>query len=171
MALYFLKDTDYSNVHKFINKQKIQVYAVIAVAFCLSTLTLAKQGICKIGDTAFTPIKAVEYLDTYANKGDKICTLFNEGSYLEWSGYKIYMEGRTEGYFEGINGKEDIIAEYARLQHGFSQTEYKSFIDKYKFDYIITNQYDTAFAILVDVDPNTDLILTGNGYKLYSITY
>lgn len=169
ISLYFFKDTDYGNIHKFINKQKIQVYLFVALAFCLSTLSLSKQGICKIKDSTRTPIEAVNYLDTYANKGDKVCTLFNEGSYLEWSGYKIYMEGRTEGYFEGINGKEDIIAEYYGLKKGFNQIEYQSFKDKYKFDYIITNNYDIAFAALVDVDPNTDLVLIGNGYKLYSV--
>ena len=169
IAFCFLRDTEFGTFHNFVNRQSKKVYAVMGVMFCIATVILSKDGIWQIEDSSLTPVKAIQYLDENAHKGDKVCTMFNGGSYLEWNGYKIYLEGRTEGYFEKINQREDIMTEYINLIKGFSKEEYDKFLEKYEFDYIITDDSASVFRVMVELDNNMSLVVHGNKYQMYKV--
>ncbi len=84
--------------------------------------------------------KVANYLDNNTNKDVKIFTRLTDGGYLEYRGYKCYIDGRAEIYFKSNNKKEDIFIEYIDLLNGLIDTD--SFIDKYQFDYLIIRDYD-----------------------------
>lgn len=83
------------------------------------------------------------YLDENASKDIKLYTGYNDGPYLEYRGYKCYLDTRAEVFFKSNNKKSDIFIEYFRLQKGLYDTD--KFLEKYNFDYLVVNSYDLLF--------------------------
>lgn len=79
--------------------------------------------------------KVATYLDNNTEKSVKIYTSYDDGSYLEYRGYKCYLDPRAEVFLKSINKKEDILLEYYKLQSGI--INYKEFLNKYNFDYLL----------------------------------
>ena len=95
----------------------------------------------KIYNENNNPLKEIaDYLDSNTNKDIKLFTGYNEGSYLEYRGYKCYIDPRAEVFLKNNNHKEDIFLEYYNLNNKISNI--KDFLNKYNFDYlIITEDY------------------------------
>lgn len=167
MSFCLLQGKDFTQFHRFMNIQNAKVYVVMTVIVFLYGTYAFEHGNYKIKDSDATPVKAVEWLDDNAQKGDAVCTMFNGGSYIAWNGYKIYMECRTEGYFDKINGMEDIMAEYITLAGNLTKEYYEKFLDKYSFDYIITDDTMPGLKAMVESDDGMEMVVDGNGYRMY----
>lgn len=75
----------------------------------------------------------------------KVYTGYNDGGYLEFRGYKPYLDPRAEVFLEVNNKKEDILAEYINLREG--RSDKKEFLKKYEFDYLVVRgEYDLFYA-------------------------
>ena len=62
---------------------------------------------------------------------------FNNGSYFLWRGIgHVYIEPKTEPYLRSINGKFDVVSEYAYLLSFATFDEIDAIVKKYDFDYI-----------------------------------
>lgn len=70
----------------------------------------------------------------------KIYTGYNDGGYLEFRGYKSYIDPRAEVYLKGNNGKKDILEEWINLQNGKIARE--DFLKTYNFDYLFVRSED-----------------------------
>ena len=97
-------------------------------------------------------VEALDYLDVETaakNKNElKIYTGYNEGGYVEFRGYKPYIDPRMEVFIKANNGKEDIFQEYYNLENGkLNQPE---FLDKYNFDYLIVMDYEKLYNLVSD---------------------
>lgn len=115
-------------------------------------------------DSTMAPIKAADYLDANAEKEDIILyTEFNNGAYMEWRGYKVYMDARPELFQKNINHKEDIYEEFCAVRNG--EMEYEEFIEKYKFSHMIIS--NKTFRLFMEYNPEYELVVDGNGYGLY----
>lgn len=90
--------------------------------------------------------KIVNYLDKNANKNAVIFTGFNEGSYFEYKGYKVYMDSRAEVFLKKNNHKEDIFTEYNDVYNG--KADYHKFISKYKFTHIVVHKKTLFYKYL-----------------------
>lgn len=92
-------------------------------------------------------VKAVDVLDEKvgdANKNDlKVYADYNEGGYLEFRGYRPYIDPRMEVFLLSNNGKADIFLEFYDLQRGVM--ERAEFLEKYNFDYLVLNEYDVLY--------------------------
>lgn len=88
----------------------------------------------------------VDYLDKIANKDIKLYTGYDDGGYLEYRGYKCYLDPRAEVFLKSNNKKEDIFLEYYYLQEGF--LNYKEFLEKYNFDYLLVSNKDILYQLL-----------------------
>ena len=55
----------------------------------------------------------VDYLDkNETNKDVKIYTSYEDGGYLEWRGYKPYIDARGDVFIKGNNKKFELMDEY-----------------------------------------------------------
>lgn len=101
----------------------------------------------------------------------KVYADYNSGGYVEYRGYRAYIDPRMEVFIKANNGKEDIFQEFYNLKNGLMETE--EFLDKYNFDFLVVYEYDRLYD-KVD-EEKYDLIFTGvgetenesDGVKLY----
>ena len=96
-----------------------------------------------------TMIRAVDRLDEVVgdiNKKElKIYTGFDFGGYLEYRGYKPYLDPRMEVFLKNNNGKEDIYIEWYKMNEG--DTEKQEFLNKYDFDYFVTVESEKMYNL------------------------
>ncbi len=100
----------------------------------------------------------VSYLDNNASKDIKLYTDYHTGSYLEFDGYKSYIDSRAEVFLKKNNKKEDILIEYFNLIEG--KLDIEKFLDKYEFDYLIADK-DTVIYEHLNKDFNYELVYKG----------
>lgn len=95
-------------------------------------------------------IEAMDKIDESVGSGDKkalkVYADFNNGGFVEYRGYKSYIDSRMEVFIKSNNGKEDIFQEYYYVgsKDGLSKQE---FLDKYNFDYLVIYDYDILFDL------------------------
>ena len=77
-----------------------------------------------------------------------VYTGYNTGGYLEYRGYKPYIDPRGEYFIEKINGKEDILKEYSDFRNGIIKTN--KMLEKYDFDYLFISGKKDPFYELRD---------------------
>ena len=91
-------------------------------------------------------ISAVDKLDEEVGETDKkslkIFADYSQGGYLEYRGYKPYIDPRMEVFIKANNGKEDIFKEMYALDR--RKMDVDEFLDKYDFDYIVVVEYEEA---------------------------
>lgn len=118
----------------------------------------------EIKDIYYTPVLAVDYLNKLDKSKIVLFTEFNNGAFLQWNGYKVYVDARPELYEKRINGKENIFTEYSNLFNGIYDS--KEFLEKYKFTHLVIEDIN-RFGDQVKYMDDYSLVLKGNGYKLY----
>lgn len=95
-------------------------------------------------------VKAVDVLDLEVGNDNKeelkVYADYNEGGYLEWRGYKPYIDPRMETFIKANNNKEDIFKEFYELQHGDINGE--DLLKKYDFDYLVINEWDALYSVV-----------------------
>ncbi len=88
--------------------------------------------------------EAVSSIDLFTNKQPAtVYVSFNDGGYVEFRGYKSYIDPRAEVFLKRNNHKEDIYKEYYEFESG--QIDIKEFIKKYNFDFILTKFGDRLY--------------------------
>ena len=94
------------------------------------------------GEVMAKGIDAMDLAVGEINKNDlRVYADYNMGGYVEYRGYKAYIDPRMEVFIKSNNGKEEIFKEYYDLQH--REVDKKEFISKYNFDY--GDEYDLIF--------------------------
>lgn len=90
--------------------------------------------------------KITQYLENEI-KGDrtkvKIYTNYDNGGFLEYKGFKVYLDARAEVFLQANNHQKDIIKEFYLLQHG--EIEIERFLQLYDFDYLIVSKRDYLY--------------------------
>lgn len=160
-----LAHIDFLVINNYLTKIDIRIYVLL---FLLAGYGVygAYTGYYEEKDSLTTPSKAVEYLETNAEKTDSIFTEFNSGAYMEWNGYRVYMEARPELYFMAINKKEDIFQEYFNIISETSAEAYHQFDCKYNFQYYLVNNNNTLVTHL-SYDSRFDKVLETDEYQLW----
>ena len=134
----------YSN--KFIIK-----YLFILLLFLAIFIFYINFNKDNIEKTAIT--KIVNYMNnSKVDKNSKIYCNYDDGSYLIYNGYKVYIDPRAEVYLKSNNKKEDIMNEYYMLQKG--KLNFKKFLEKYDFDYLVVSNRDLLYKkyLYKDID-------------------
>ena len=99
-----------------------------------------------------------EYLLDNYNNDIRLYNDFEYGAYLEYIGYKCFIDGRAELFYKRFNNKEDIFIDYDKVKNDYNY-DINSFIDKYNFSHFI-----------VQVDSLLDKYLENNNYnKVYTM--
>ena len=112
--------------------------------------------------------KVGEYLLNNVDKSAKIYTNYNDGAYIEFIGYKCYIDPRAEVFLKSNNKKEDIFIEYYNLST--RKIDYRDFLNKYNFDYIVVSSIENLYSDLEYVD-NYELVFEEKkddyNYRIY----
>lgn len=88
---------------------------------------------------------AVDSIDLFAkNYPATVYVSFNDGGYVEFRGYKPYIDPRAEVYLKRNNHKKDIYKEYYEFETG--QIEIDKFLKEYNFDFILLKFGDRLYA-------------------------
>lgn len=129
--------------------EKTKLFNVIIVSFFIICFGKYIYNFYKINLNLKTKPALYEianYLDNNTTKDIKLYTSYNDGGYLEYRGYKCYLDPRAEVFIKENNKKEDILLEYYQLQK--LEINAKDFLDKYNFDYLLVSQEDILYYSL-----------------------
>lgn len=103
---------------------------------------LATAIICiRLDESRVRPVQrdineAAEWFADYEpNRDVLIFDDFNSGSYLEYLGYKPYIDARAEVYGIANNHVKDVALEYRHILLDYSPDDIQRVIDEYHFDY------------------------------------
>lgn len=149
------------------NKRKNDTFSKIYYMI-LASLTIIIIYLWTLIPTNYTdnssfPLSAMNYIQENKIKTDIIYSEYDMGSYLEWLGYRAYIDTRAEMSFKKANNKKDLFQEYIDLRTG--KLNISEFIDKYKFEYFICYP-DTPLTSYLE-NNNYQLILETSYYKFY----
>ncbi len=133
--------------HKMI-QQKISLWIYILPILVIGGVIFfqANRGFYEIRNTSVNRI--VDYLDRERNSDIILYTGFNEGSYLEYRGYSVYMDSRMEVFLKKNNHKADIFSEYYDVLMG--NIDYNQFIQKYHFTHFIVVENSLFYHYLIE---------------------
>ena len=118
-------------------------------------------------DGRSTPSAAMDYLDAVGadKETTRIFNFFNAGGYIEYRGYKVFIDARPELWEPGITGDDrHYYREFVDAANG--STDIMELVDEYEFDYLIANTNTTLNSALSG-DDRYHIAMSGNGYNLY----
>lgn len=120
-------------------------YIALILLFTICTI----RAFTGINEFKYPLEPIINYLDeNNVSKDSKVYINYDFGGYLEYKGYKAYMDPRAEIFLKTINKKEDIFDEYINLTKTKNPKEYDNFINKYNFDYLILFDSETLYYYL-----------------------
>ena len=89
--------------------------------------------------------EAADSIELFAGKYPaNVYVSFNDGGYIEFRGYKSYIDPRAEVFLKKNNHKADIYKEYYEFETG--QIDIDKFLKKYNFDFIFLKFGDRLYA-------------------------
>ena len=122
-------------------------------------------------DSGNVPVEALNYLDEYVadnglSKADLLLyNSFNNGGYVEWRGYKAFIDPRPELWEPAITGiNRHFYQEFVDFAQSKSTT--RELLEEYDFDFMIV--YSSS-DLATDLSKRSDyqVVKTGSGYKLW----
>ena len=120
---------------------------VLAVGIVVAVSVVQIPGI--IDGPSEELIEAVNAIDRDINSENKenlkVYVGYNNGGFLEYRGYKAYLDPRMEVFLKANNGKEDIFKEWYNLEHG--NISKQDFLNKYDFDYLVVTEPEKLFDL------------------------
>lgn len=182
---YFYKDIKIKRNIKWLkNKWFILVRDALMYSLalvCIPTLILILYCSFKVVFLDNDASEVGEYLqENYDTENIVVYTDFNTGQYFEFLGYKAYIDGRAELFYEKYNEKEDIMPDFYKILKNDFEFDYDEFMDKYQFDLIVVpntiqilfdryleknEQYKLVYIEYYDTENEEDPI-----YKVYERT-
>lgn len=93
----------------------------------------------------------------------KVYTGFNEGGYLEFYGFRCYIDARMEIMLKSINGVADTYDEYCKAYYNGT---YNDIFDKYDFDYYVMDKQSKDYQY-IKLDSNYCEVTSTDDYALY----
>lgn len=159
------------NFKSNVEEKKVKVSTYEKIIYYLLTIASLTFIVFKTKlDYNVDIIDFADYLDKNANFEIKLYTDYNTGGYMEYRGYKCYIDPRAEVFLKSNNHKEDIFVEYYKLEN--YDIDVLMFLDKYKFDYLLVG--DDSKVLLKELQRNKDykvvyskIINFKNGEKYY----
>ncbi len=93
--------------------------------------------------------EAVDVIDANVAESERgetrVYTGYNDGGYLNYRGYKSYLDPRGEVYLKKNNGKEDILYEWQDFRDGKMSTD--EMLSKYEFDFLVVAENDPFYKL------------------------
>ena len=165
---YFFKDmfpNDFSDVDGSFKQVldiifNVLIFGIVCICFA-SFLYIKDFSKLKLEHDASG---AIDILEKYANKDNAtVYSSFNDGGYVEFRGFKAYIDPRAEVFLKINNKKADIFKEDYELQHG--RLDVSEFLKKYNFSYLLVAYTDYLYSKMPD--ENNYFVLYNNSKNKY----
>ncbi len=154
--------------HELSNRKCLLFGAVyLVIGAVIVTCIWGKVDYADAEDAENTCLKAVEYLDTKEKKDIVLYNGFNNGNYLEWRGYKVYMDARPELFEEKLNGVRNIYTEY--LETRSMAMDFGAFLDRYGFTHLLVTDRELPLKIYLMNSGGYELVVSEETYMLYEV--
>jgi len=175
---YFYKDINLKKSKKILSNKYIKTlyniiaYSMIGIGFSCSISIMVYGTLQAKLEYGFPDIG--DYLiNNYDSNNLIVYTDFDTGQYIEYLGYKTYIDGRAELFYKKFNGKEDIMIDYVKISANYSEFDYNAFLEKYNFDIVIVNvDMEWLFDKYLEESDTYKLVyssLINNGIGSYNI--
>jgi hypothetical protein len=165
---YYLKDYKMKTIEIKNDKRTLLIRKILVVLLAVLIIFVIFQK-NKFADIKHKDlIKSVDFLDKFNKDEVKIYTGYNDGGYLEFRGFKVYIDPRAEVFLKTNNKKYNIMEEFAFMQTG--KKYYKEVLDKYNFTHILVWKNDILNTYL-PYDENYKMIYSSDYYKIFENTY
>lgn len=140
-------------------------FAIAAVCSCV-TMSASNAEMNIGSDSTSTTKDAMDWLDENGvSKDARIFNHFNSGGYIEWRGYKTFIDARPELFEPSITGvDEHYYREYVDTSTG--DGSYSDMLDKYSFDFLVVNDDTSLYNDLLSDKGYVD-VCDGSGYALF----
>lgn len=155
-------------LQKCVSKKKIETIIICIIFSVFITTSLCYvlyNNRTDISQPINIPEKIMDYIDENHDENTKIYAGFNLGGYVEFRGYKTYMDARPEIYSKCINKKADIYEEHVKILNG--TIDFDDWIKKYQFTDLIV--YETALRIYMECNDDYELIMKEENIELFSL--
>lgn len=123
-------------------------------------------------DTSSLPSTAADYLDEYTQSHGieksslRLYNSFNSGGYLEWRGYRVFMDPRPELWEPGITGVDrHYYQEFVDLSQGTLSA--REVVAEYDFDFLIVYT-SSDLATYLKKNDNYQVATSGSGYQVWA---
>lgn len=154
----FIEEKNSNNSNKYLN------IILLFIVFMISIVLISNQKF--IGENEHYLHNLSDILKENATSDDLIYTGYDEGGYIEYQGFKCYIDPRAEVFLKSNNKQKDIFIEYYNLRTGV--INYKDFLNTYNFDYLVVAFYENILFTYIDESKNYTLIYNENNkLKLY----
>jgi hypothetical protein len=164
MSFYF-KDFAIKNIKSKNDKKTLLIRKVLIVFLAVMIGSVCFYKFNEPKDTGVQELTGnADFLENLNNGNMKLYTGYNYGGYMEFRGFKVYIDGRAEVFLKSNNKKDDIFKEYYKLEHG--RIYYKEVLNKYDFDYLLVSDDEVIYYYL-DYDTDYKLIHSSSHYKIY----
>ena len=168
---YMIKDFELSSITKYTAKiatKRLKILTIIffASAFiylCVARLNQTREANMSMLLHRYDLDKCIEELQNSDYPIVFLYTNFNDGQYLEFYGFRPYIDGRAEVFLEQNNKYYDVFDEYYCLFNG--GIYYKDFLDKYGFNYMILGK-DMDSCIYESVIHDSDYEIVYESYDV-----
>jgi hypothetical protein len=150
MGYNFYKDTQDKDIKPKLIDKIVYIISIILLAILIIFKTPIRDGV-KIKEFA-------DYLDNNASYDIKLFTDYNTGAYMEYRGYKCYIDPRAEIFLKTNNHVEDIFNEFYNLEYG--EIDPKEFLDKYQFDYLLVDKMSSTLLYELKNNKNYQEVLS-----------
>ena len=152
LTMFFPLALLYKNVRlEKIIEAKIGRDAILIWGGTIVLLSFVVTSLLIIGQIKSCPsdelVGMMDAIETDAGEQDKtklrVYAGYGDGSYVEYRGYRPYIDPRGEVFLKKNNGKEDILYEWIDFEDGGIKV--LDFLEKYNFDYIISRSDDPFY--------------------------
>ncbi len=164
---YYFKDFNFNKFENKNDKKTLFIRKIlISLLVVLVVVILIFINNIKSNSAHQDLVKCVNYLDRYNKSDIKLYTGFNDGGYLEFRGFKVYIDPRADVFLKSNNKTYDIMKEFVELYSG--KIYYKTVLDKYNFNFLLVEKNDILYNYL-DHDKDYKLIYSSGTYKVYQL--
>ncbi len=154
----FIEEKNNNNPNKCFN------IILLFITFIISIVLISNQKF--IGEKEHYLHNLSDILKENATSNALIYTGYDEGGYIEYQGFKCYIDPRAEVFLKSNNKQKDIFVEYYNLRTGV--INYKDFLNTYNFDYLVVAFYENILFTYLEENENYTLIYNENNkLKLY----
>lgn len=181
-SLQYVFPKDFAVKHELVNIEigiNVVILTVVSIAL---VIMMTNPFIGRFHDGLQFNISAIDYLDEHNvdKETTKIYHWSDAGSYIEFRGYKGWLDSRAEMFYKDTNGVENTYDEFdVTVYVDSNEADVKAYFDKYDFDYVITPYFEdsTTVRLFLNSDtyrevvtiPDSDILLTLriHGYRMF----
>ena len=168
---HYFRDFDFTlkGIDTSTRKEKVQLAVqILVLALTIGGILMVYTGkqtkTVEFGIVGLEPV--ADYLDAQESEDMVLYAGFNEGAYLEFRGYKPYLDASAELFMEEKNGQFDYFSEYLYVVGGKSY--YKDFLNKYGFTHIVVPTGENYLYISIFHDPDYEIGYTDEVYTVFT---